>query len=176
MQILASILVNATGKSLFDFAVDKLFKPLGIESPRNYKLQDKQAYMNFIKNKNNGGWVVDPKGINTAGWGLALKPRDLLKFAQLYLNKGKWNGKQIVSSQWIKDSIRKRSYWNGLSYGYLWWLIENGECCGYAALGDGGNTIFISPEKDIVVVISSSFMPQAKNRIELIKNYIVSVL
>ncbi|MBS4538059.1 serine hydrolase [Clostridium sp. D2Q-11] len=175
-QILSGILTNATGKTVLDFATENLFKPMSIRPPYNQKVQDKDQYLAFLKNKYVSGWVVDPQGVNTAGWGLAMKPRDMTKFGQLYLNKGIWNGRQILSSKWIENSMKENSRWVEVPYGYLWWIIEDEVCSGYAALGDGGNVIFVSPEKKLVVAITSTFMPRVKDRIELIRKHILPLI
>lgn len=172
IQVLSGILTNATGLSVFDFAKENLFNPLGIKVSHNRKIHDKAEHLAFLKDKHVSGWVVDPKGVNTAGWGLALNTRDLAKVGQLYLNKGIWEGRQIISSQWIEQSTGEHSRWGELSYGYLWWIIDGKDTGSYAALGNGGNVIYVSTEKKLVVAITSRFMPRAKDRIELIKKYI----
>lgn len=169
INILSGVLTNATGQSVIGFAKENLFKPLGIKVPKNTFIQNKEDYLTFLKDKYVTGWIADPKGVNTAGWGLTLTPRDMIKIGQLYLNGGEWNGEQILSSQWVEDSTKVKSQWGELSYGYLWWIVD--DC--YAALGDGGNVIFINPKKKMVVTIASRFMPRAKDRIELIRNHIM---
>ena len=175
-QILSGILVSATGQSVLDFASDYLFTPLGIKVPGHREIPDKESYFNFVKGSNVSGWVVDPMGVNTSGWGLALTVQDMSKLGQLYLNRGLWHGKHIVSDEWIAASTREHSRLNHLSYGYLWWLIKVGKKGAYAAIGDGGNIIYICPEKDLVVAIASSFMPRAKDQIELIEKEILPLI
>ncbi len=172
-QVLSGILVNATGQSLLQFAKEVLFDPLGIESPCNKMIESKEDYISFLKEKSVGEWVHDATGVNTAGWGLALKAMDLAKIGQLCLNNGYWNGTHIVSSKWIEESTREHSHWNSLSYAYLWWIINDEELSGYAALGDGGNVIFVSPKNNFTLIIASSFKPRAKDRISFIKDYIL---
>lgn len=120
--------------------------------------------------------MADPTGINTAGWGLNLTTMDMAKIGQLYLDDGMWEGKQIVSSHWIEESTREQSRCNQwkLSYGYLWWIIDEKERA-YAAMGDGGNVIYVNEEKEMVVSIASLFVPHAKDRIKLIRAYIEPV-
>ncbi len=173
-QILSGILTSGTGRSVLDFAKENLFEPLGIITPHKMIINNKEEHFAFLKNKHVSGWVVDPKGVNTAGWGLALTPRDMVKIGQLYLNCGMWNGRQIISTKWIEESSKEHSRWEKLPYGYLWWIIDGDNCC-YAALGDGGNVIFIDHGKKMVVAIASCFMPRAKDRIELIRKYIEPV-
>jgi CubicO group peptidase (beta-lactamase class C family) len=158
---------------VLDFATENLFEPLGIKAPHNAIIHCKEEYFAFLKDKYVRGWVVDPKGTNTAGWGLTLTPRDMAKIGQLYLEGGLWNGKQFLSLKWIEDSTKENSRWGELPYGYLWWIVDNKEHGCYAALGDGGNAIFVNPEKKMVIAIASRFMPRAKNRIELIGKHIV---
>lgn len=172
-HILSGILVKATGQSVFDFATENLFLPLGISVKQNVVLHNKEEHIAFSQDKNANGWVADPQGINTAGWGLTLTPMDMAKIGQLYLEGGIWKGKEIISAEWIVESTKEHSRWNKfkLSYGYLWWIIDDKEHI-YAALGDGGNVIYVNAKKKIVVSIASLYMPRAKDRIKLIKEYI----
>jgi CubicO group peptidase (beta-lactamase class C family) len=170
-DVLSGILVKATGQSVLDFATKYLFSPLGITVKKNVFFKNKEEQFAFLKAKNVSGWVADPKGINTAGWGLTLTAMDMAKIGQLYLNRGKWKNKQIVSSRWINESTKEHSRWEKLNlpYGYLWWTeIGNG----YAAMGDSGNVIYINSKKKMVISIASLFKPTAKDRVELIQKYI----
>ncbi len=169
-DILSGILVNATGQSVFDFATENLFLPLGITVESNIIFHSKEEQLEFNKSTNTSGWVTDKVGTNTAGWGLTLSPLDMAKLGQLYLNNGIWDGKQIVSSKWIAESTAEHSRWEkqNLSYGYLWWINENG----FAAMGDGGNVIYVNTQKNMVISIASLFKPNVTDRIEFIKKYI----
>lgn len=169
-DILSGILVKTTGQSVFRFAAEHLFLPLGITVKDNIIFHSKEEQMAFNKATDISGWVSDPMGINTAGWGLSLSTMDIAKIGQMYLNSGVWNGKQIVSAKWIQESTKEQSRWKkqNLSYGYLWWVNENG----YAAMGDGGNIIYVNRKKKLVVSSTALFVPKAKDRIELIENYI----
>jgi len=171
VHILSAILVKATGQLVFDFATENLFSPLGIHVERNMELRNKKEHMDFYKSKNISCWVTDAQGVNTAGWGLTLTPTDMAKIGQLYLDGGVWNEKQIVSSQWIDESTKVHSKWGELSYGYLWWIIDESEHI-YAAIGDGGNVIYVNTEKQIVISIACTFKPNVTDRIDFIKEYI----
>ena len=175
-DILSGILVKSTGQSVLDFATEYLFGPLGITVENNVVFHNKEEQEAYIKAKNVSGWVVDPAGVNTAGWGLALTPVDMAKIGQLYLDGGMWKDKQIVSAQWIDESTKEHSRCNRskLSYGYLWWIINDKEHA-YAAMGDGGNVIYVNAEKEMVISIASFYLPNAKDRIKLIKEYIEPV-
>ncbi len=173
IDILSGILVNATGKSVLEFAQDNLFSPLGISVDKNIYFQSKEEQLDFYQSKGANGWVADPKGTNTAGWGLSLTTMDMAKLGQLYLNEGHWNGRQVISNQWIFESTQVQSVWKArhLKYGYLWWVIDEAEHS-YAALGDGGNAIYVNVKDKIVVAISSLFVPRVKDRIDFIKREI----
>jgi CubicO group peptidase (beta-lactamase class C family) len=172
-DILSGILVNSTGQSVLNFASENLFLPLGINVDKNIIFHSAKEQREFNKSKSISGWVSDSKGINSAGWGLTLSPIDMAKIGQLYLNGGLNNNNQIVSNQWVNDSTREHSRWNkfNLSYGYLWWIIDDKEkSC--AAMGDGGNIIYFNSKKKMVVSIASFFIQNAKDRIDFIKNNI----
>ena len=172
-DILSGILVKTTGQSVLDFATEYLFSPLEITVGSNIVFRNKEEQLTWYKEKNVSGWVADKAGVNTAGWGLNLTPEAMAKIGQLYLDDGIWKGKQIISSGWINESTREHSRCNQwkLSYGYLWWIINDKEHA-YAAMGDGGNVIYVNTKKKMVVSIASLFVPRAKDRIKLIKEYI----
>lgn len=169
-DILTGILTRATGQSVYDFAKKHLFEPLGIKVEKTMMLKDKDEHMKFHKAKEISVWIMDEQGTNTAGWGLSLSTRDMAKIGQLYLNEGVWENKQIVSSNWIKESTSEHSRWEkqNLGYGYLWWITKNG----FAAVGDGGNVIYCNKEKELVIAITGYFKPRCKDRIDLIEKYI----
>lgn len=108
-DILSGILINATGQSVFDFATENLFSPLGITVERNILLHNTKEQMKFNNSTNMSGWITDSKGLNTGGWGLTLSSLDMTKIGQLCLDDGMWNGQQIVSPNWINESTREHS-------------------------------------------------------------------
>lgn len=173
-HILSGILVQATGQSIIDFAMKKLFSPLGIKTVRNMIFHSKEDQFAWsAQDKHAREWVVDPQGINTAGWGLALTPTDMAGIGQLYLEGGMHDGRRIISESWLKESTEEHSRWKhlDLKYGYLWWIIDDDEQA-YAAMGDGGNVIYVNLKKQLVVSIASLFQPNVTDRIELIRNHI----
>ncbi|OBR96138.1 MULTISPECIES: serine hydrolase [Clostridium] len=172
-DILSGILAKTTGQSVLDFAAKYLFLPLDIHVEGNIVFHNKKEQLDWYKEKNVRGWVADRAGVNTAGWGLNLTTTDMAKVGQLYLDKGIWKGKQIISSDWINESTKEHSIckqWK-LSYGYLWWIIDDKEHA-YAAMGDGGNVIYVNTKKKMIVAIASLFIPRAKDRLKFIKGYI----
>lgn len=174
-QILSGILVNAAGRSVVDFAAENLFEPLGIVVPGNREIRNKNEHFAFLKDRHVSGWAMDPKGVNTAGWGLCLTPRDMAKIGQLYLDGGISEGRKILSRQWIEESTKEKSRWGELPYGYLWWIINDSKGPCYAAIGDCGNFIFVNKKKNIVVAITSRFKPKYNVRLELVTREIVPI-
>ena len=90
------------------------------------------------------------------GGGLWINSEDLARFGLLILNHGRWRDRQLVSAAWLKDAVTPSAH--GPDYGYLWWLNTrreqwpNGPASSFAAIGNGGNTIWIDPDHDIVFV------------------------
>jgi hypothetical protein len=122
--------------SALDFANQHLFTPLGIGPIPAAQ------------------WSSDPQGVTIGGYGLALTPREMAKLGYLYLNQGKWEGKTVVSPDWVAASTASHSdRGDKKEYGYLWWIDPQGEW--YAALGRGGQHIFVYPAENMVVVFTS---------------------
>jgi len=138
--LLGPMLEKVTGQSVPDFAAANLFKPLGIDKVK---------------------WQFQPKGPAMTGGGLQLRSMDLMKLGQLYLNGGRWDGKQVISTEWVKRSIAPHANAReGFDYGYLWWL-QSFKAGGrtvqsYGMAGSGGNKVFVLPELDAVVVITTT--------------------
>lgn len=169
-HLLSAILTRRTGKSACEIANERLFKPIGMKVIPDYEMN---AFgFDDLFGKNVRGWVHDPSGISTGGWGLTLTPRDMARFGFLYLNRGVWDKQQVISESWIEQSTAM----NPNHYGYLWWLREDNDIFAYMALGDGGNVICCIPEKDLVVAIASEFMINARDRGELIKDWIIPAI
>ena len=136
MHLLSVILKRTTGTSALEFAHKYLFGPLGIR---------------------NVDWPSDPQGINH-GWGdLRLHPHDMAKIGFLFLNNGTWDGRHILSPDWIRKATRKHIDVpdSDSDYGYGWW-VNSTEFPGlYEAVGRGGQSISIWPDKDVVVVFTA---------------------
>jgi CubicO group peptidase (beta-lactamase class C family) len=135
-HVLSAILTQATGMSELDFAKQVLFGPLGITDVV---------------------WPADPQGI-THGWGdLCLEARDLAKLGQLWLNGGRWNGKQVVSRAWVEAATEVHATTGGdEDYGFGWWIDRQSDVGGeYAAEGRGGQWVRVFPALDAVVVTTA---------------------
>ncbi|WP_127483836.1 serine hydrolase domain-containing protein [Paenibacillus ehimensis] len=166
-HLLSAIITRSTGKSAREFANERLFKPIGMKEIPDYKM--KSFGFDDLFGKNVKGWVKDPSGHSTGGWGLTLTPRDMARFGFLYLNRGNWDNRQVIPNTWIDESTTM----NPNQYGYLWWLREEDGVFAYMALGDGGNVICCIPEKDLVVAIASQFIIHPRDRWTLIKECIL---
>lgn len=169
-DILSGILCRAAGQPVLEFAQENLFAPLGIVVEKDIVFGSKEEQLRFNRATDVSGWVADPMGVNTAGWGLTLSAMDMAKIGQLYLNRGVWNGRQLVPESWVAESTREHSRWKAqnLPYGYLWWVNKDG----FAAMGDGGNLIWVNRKKKLVVAIAALFRWKAGDRIGLIQQYI----
>jgi CubicO group peptidase (beta-lactamase class C family) len=136
--MLSAIVQKATGKTVLDYLKPRLFEPLGIEEPR---------------------WETSPQGITIGGYGLSIRTEDIVRFGQLYLQKGKWQGKQRVPASWIAaaTALQTSNGSNPISdwdqgYGYQFWRCRHG-----AYRGDGafGQYCIVLPEQDAVIAITS---------------------
>jgi CubicO group peptidase (beta-lactamase class C family) len=137
--LLGEVLARSTGMPLERFADEALFRPLGIVQTQ---------------------WRRDRRDRVTPHGGLRLRPRDLAKIGRMVLDQGRWNGQQIVPARWIEESFRPRVPTGGtLQYGYQWWIGEARNRAGtfkwIAAMGNGGQRLFLVPELDVVVVITA---------------------
>ena len=171
-DILTGILQKTTGQSVLAFAREKLFAPLRISVEKELIFKDKEEQMAFNQSASISGWAADAKGLQSAGWGLALSAKEMADIGQLYLNGGVWKGKQLVSKHWIEESTKEHSRWKkrNLPYGYLWWIDEQKD--GFAAMGDGGNIIYVNTGEQLVVSLMCRFDPKAKDSMDLIKQQI----
>lgn len=177
LHILSGILFQATKMKTVDFANKYLFEPLGIKKHINYLAETAEEHKHFTIDKlpKRNVWFCDPNGLGTPGYGLCLSAYDMAKIGVMCLNNGVYNGKQVVSSNWIKEmtnpsTINNENFRN-MSYGYLWWIIDEKKKI-YAAIGNSGNVIYINQEKNIVVAVTSYFKPSIYDRIDFIQKNI----
>ena len=166
-------ILRATGRTVLDYATEHLFGPLGITVARSIVFQTKEEQLVFNRATDISGWAADAQGLNPAGWGLALSAGDLAKLGQLYPDGGVWQGRRLVSAQWVAESTREHARWQRQNrpYGYLWWCDPAG-AGSYAAMGDGGNVLCVDPRRRLVVAIAALFAPRAKDRLALIQDHI----
>src|SRR5882757_2528725 len=137
---LGAVLERATKTSVSEFARDNLFLPLGITNVK---------------------WQFQPLGTAMTGGGLNLRSRDLVKLGQLYLDGGAWNGKRIVSAEWVARSISPHANARAdTDYGYLLWLqtfhLAGRDFKCFAMYGSGGNKVYVFPQERLVVVVTTT--------------------
>lgn len=132
--VLSAIVTKRTGETLTEYLTPRLFGPLGIT----------KYY-----------WETCPKGITKGGWGLFLCAEDMAKLGQLYLQRGKWNGQQLVSEYWIEISTaRHLKTQNGTyGYGYQLWMEQRPGSFEYN--GMLGQNVIIYPDMDMVLVTNA---------------------
>ena len=148
--MLSAIITKVTGEPLVDYLGPRLFEPLGIEDPF---------------------WESDPRGISVGGSGLHLRTEDISNFGQLYLQKGIWNGEQLIPEAWVEEATSFQTS-NGpdpdndwaQGYGYQFWLSRH-NC--YRGDGMMGQFCIVMPEQDAVLAITSgtSDMPGVMNQV-----------
>jgi CubicO group peptidase (beta-lactamase class C family) len=129
---------KATGQTVLDYLKPRLFDPLGIAKPT---------------------WEASPQGVSAGGYGLSIRTEDIAKFGQLYLQNGKWEGKQLVPAAWVEAATARQTS-NGSSptsdwdqgYGYQFWRCRHG-----AYRGDGafGQFCIVLPDQDAVIAITA---------------------
>ncbi|MEA4918645.1 ChbG/HpnK family deacetylase [Proteiniphilum sp.] len=167
--MLSAIIQKVTGEKLIDYLYPRLFRPLGIVGAR---------------------WEECPQGINIGGWGLYIKTEDMAKLGQFFLQKGEWNGVQLLSESWIdeattshiaslpagakKEDLKikpKDSDWLQ-GYGYQMWRCRNN---GYRADGANGQFIIVLPEKDTVIV-TTAHIGDMQAELNLIWKYLLPAI
>lgn len=180
-QILLGIIRIASGMNVLEFANEYLLKPLGIEPRVNANCKSKEDQFTYLMNKGPHGkvWFMDPTDMPTAGWGLSLSAYEMAQIGLLVLNNGVYNNVRVISEEYIKEMTK--SYvsldykFGNQDYGYLWWLPHRNEEV-IAAIGDGGNVIYINRKYNIVVAVTGYFKPMVFDRIEYIEKNIVESL
>jgi len=164
-QLMSEMVSTATGRGLDDYAEEFLFGPIGITD-----------YF----------WKTAPEGIKDVSGGLYLKPRDLARFGLLFERGGEWNGKQIVSAEWVAKSSgpivadvwpENTEYKRG--YGYQWWIYKHGtdgKPFMYGTSGWGGQFALIVPELNLVGVFTGWRVyegPRSRSAVELFYDRVV---
>jgi CubicO group peptidase (beta-lactamase class C family) len=154
---LGRIIEKTTSQPLPEFAKQTLFKNLGIHNFKWSFKPDKSSSETFCQ--------------------IYLNSRDMAKFGLLYLDKGKWNGKQVISPEWIQQSLTKHSVVQGVNYGYLWWIkyldVDGVKFYGKAAQGNGGQKIYIWEEQNMITVITGGNFNTQSPSDEIIRKYIL---
>lgn len=137
-HMLSAIVQKVTGQTMLDFLRPRLFEPLGIENPQ---------------------WDASPQGVTIGGWGLHIRTEDIARFGQLLLQKGRWNGQQLVPAGWVEQATSKQVS-NGSDpakdwdqgYGFQFWRCRHGA---YRGDGKDGQFCVVLPELDAVVAMTA---------------------
>jgi len=162
--MLSAIVQKVTGQKELDYLKPRLFDPLGITGE---------------------DWEANKQGINTGGWGLRLKTEDLAKMGQLYLQKGMWQGKQLLPKAWVEEattfkidqapnatqSKKDSSDWMQ-GYCYQFWRCRHNA---FRADGAFGQYIIVMPEKDAVIAITSE-SPDMQDELNLVWKYLLPAM
>lgn len=143
-EILGEVIKNATGYSLAEYMEEKIWKRIGM---------DNDAY-----------WTLS-NGTELAMGGLSVSLRDYARFARLYLNEGCYEGEQILSKEWVRDSLDASApyskpganydAYNAIGYGYQWWVPEGDEG-EFMAIGVYGQWIYVNPTSRVIIVKTSA--------------------
>jgi CubicO group peptidase (beta-lactamase class C family) len=162
--MLSAILQKITGQTLMQYLRPRLFDPLGIEGE---------------------DWETDPQGINTGGYGLRVKTEDIAKFGQLYLQKGQWKEKKILSAEWVEQATSSQIISNSSNptrpreeddwaqgYGFQFWRCRPG---GYRADGAFGQFSMVMPEYDAVIAITGESFSMQKS-MDLVWTYLLPAM
>lgn len=156
---LGAVIAEASGRDLAEFADEALFEPLGIRNYRWARFDD--------------GKRVD------AGGHLFLTPRAMVKIGLLVLQNGDWHGRSLVSASWVAESTRAQTMLRGVPYGYLWWSSSlrygTKSVDVIWASGNGGQTIFVVPEYELVSVITAGYFnsDRAQSVFEIFRNVVL---
>ena len=158
--MLSAIVQKVTGEKIIDYLTPRLFAPLGITGM---------------------DWETTPDNINTGGWGLRIKTEDMARFGQLFLQKGRWNGQQVLPAAWVQEastakiiqhpdmpqSKRDSSDWEQ-GYCYQMWRSRNNSFRGDGAFGQ---FIIVMPDQDAVIAITSE-TPDMQAEFNLVWKYL----
>lgn len=159
-HILATVISRATHKTFWEFADASLFRPLGISKVV---------------------WYKDKSGMELACGSSLWKATDLLKFGQLYLDNGRWNGAQLIPEWFIVESgkthVTGDFFGTRISYGYLWFTDTISGHRTYHAAGYGGQYLLVAPDLDLVVLCTSDWrQPEYPEHYALIKDFVIPAI
>lgn len=140
VTLLGPLLERATHQPVPKFAEEFLFAPIGIAGIR---------------------WQYQPSGTAMTGGGLLLHSLDLLRLGQLYLNGGTWNGRRVLSPEWVRRSLAPHAQVReDTEYGYLWWLqrfhVGSRDFQSFGMSGTGGNKVYVFPKEQLVAVVTTT--------------------
>jgi len=154
-HLLSAILSTATGMSTLDYAREKLLDPLGIDTrPASEEVWGATDPATAADSR--FAWSTDEQGRHLGFGAMRLTLDDMAKLGQLYLDKGRWQGTQIVSEDWVRAATTSHvsSHVGNMGYGYHWWVKDDSDHPRFAAIGYGGQHIEVVPDLRLVAVFS----------------------
>lgn len=159
-HVLSAIIQKVSGQTVFDYLKPRLFEPLRIADIR---------------------WEADAQGISMGGWGMRIRTEDMARLGQFYLQQGQWNGRRLLSKEWIKEATALHIYQRDnltldeelhdnwvQGYGYQIWRCTNNA---YRADGANGQFIIVMPDEDAVVIITEN-TPDAQQTLRLVFDHL----
>jgi CubicO group peptidase (beta-lactamase class C family) len=163
-HLLSPILEQATGQPVLSYARSHLFDPLGIPtSPATQPLLD-DAHLGEYEAAG-FAWPVDPQGHALGMAHLKIRPQDMTRLGQLFLQGGHWEGKQVVPAEWVRQATSAQAGatyqpptdrpFEPTNYGYLWWVTTVDGTPSFYAWGLGGQLVQVVPARNLVMVVSS---------------------
>ena len=162
-HLLAAIVEKVSGKPLMAFLDERLFNPLGMTSPWS---------------------TVSPTGVACGGWGMHMTTRDIARFGQFLLQEGRWDGKQLLSREWVRLATARQTWSGGIvvqsqtigsgsdwqqGYGFQFWRCRHGA---YRADGAAGQLTVVFPEQDAVVSVHAG-LGDMQRELDLIWTYLL---
>lgn len=181
IQILVGIIENASGERCIDFANKRLFAPLGIQARELHGEGSKEDQFEYLMSKKprRKEWYSDPKKAVTAGWGLCMSAKELATLGQLVLNDGAWGDQRILSESYLSDMLTPHlklgERFGYMEYGYLWYKPYEDRNV-FAAIGDGGNVIYVNKEQGVAVGVTGTFKPRIFDRVEFIEKRVLPLV
>ena len=161
-HLLSILVADTTGGSTLDFARDRLFGPLGIDTSDAYVpsgpllgIPPPEVLERYERAP--VAWPTDEQGYHFGGAFLKLPTRDLAKFGYLYLNDGRWDGEQVIPAEYVRDSTSpgERTPDGAADYGWQWWVPRQADHAPFFARGYGGQVVYVDRALDLVVVVTS---------------------
>ncbi len=162
-MLLGEVIEQSSRMSLDQFAEQYLFTPLGIS---NY-------YWGHTSKRSN---------VSASSKRLYMTTRDFAKVGKLILQGGQWEGRQLVSREWIREALTPKTQISGLDYGFLWWTIPfevDGEIIlGKVATGNGGQYLMLFPDRDLIVVFTGGAYNSPDNKLlfEIVREAVLPYL
>jgi len=176
-HFLSALIKETTGASPGAYAVEHLFTPLGIEFAPGPRI-DRYTSWQQLHEPFEGRWRQDNTGLEIGAFGLRLTGREMAQFGFLYLNRGIWDGKTIVSEVWVEESTHDHVLRSEtVGFGYQWMVVKRAGHIAFDADGWGGQSISVIPALDMVIVTKCDAVnPQGRSSYQVLEKVLESVV